>query len=282
MFPPHPRLQQGREQHAGAGRRREAVGGVSVSRVFRASLPRETARGTSLCRERDIPMTDTKKQSPENGLRRALDVEIVQNLLEVAELRGDLSACGTHRQRCEPPSRPSTARGTASSPSRRRSSGTPRPSRASRPSDPSSPPASRSSSPRSRTGCSGRSRPRSAPRHRPARCSSQRLAVRHQVIPRYLAQQRLGLRRLVAFAPAVSFSTSSSQTRRLESQHYGPLRRLASWTLYASRLSNENVLESSLLGPLRERVATRIPNAQDGALKKVHHAFLLVQVCLVG
>jgi len=37
-------------------------------------------------------MTDTKKQSPENGLRRALDVEIVQNLLEVAELRGEMRA----------------------------------------------------------------------------------------------------------------------------------------------------------------------------------------------
>ena len=37
-------------------------------------------------------MTDTKKQPPENGLRRALDVEIVQDLLEITELRGDLSA----------------------------------------------------------------------------------------------------------------------------------------------------------------------------------------------
>ena len=37
-------------------------------------------------------MTDTKKQPPENGLRRALDVEIVQNLLEVAELRGEMRA----------------------------------------------------------------------------------------------------------------------------------------------------------------------------------------------
>ena len=37
-------------------------------------------------------MTDPKKQSPENGLRRALDVEIVQNLLEVAELRGEMRA----------------------------------------------------------------------------------------------------------------------------------------------------------------------------------------------
>ena len=37
-------------------------------------------------------MTDAKKQSPENGLRRALDVEIVQNLLEVAELRGEMRA----------------------------------------------------------------------------------------------------------------------------------------------------------------------------------------------
>jgi len=37
-------------------------------------------------------MTDTKKPPPENGLRRALDVEIVQNLLEVAELRGEMRA----------------------------------------------------------------------------------------------------------------------------------------------------------------------------------------------
>ena len=37
-------------------------------------------------------MTDTKKQPPENGLRKALDVEIVQNLLEVAELRGEMRA----------------------------------------------------------------------------------------------------------------------------------------------------------------------------------------------
>ena len=37
-------------------------------------------------------MTDTKKQTPDNGLRRALDVEIVQNLLEVAELRGEMRA----------------------------------------------------------------------------------------------------------------------------------------------------------------------------------------------
>ena len=35
-------------------------------------------------------MTDTKRPPPENGLRRALDVEIVQNLLEVAELRGEM------------------------------------------------------------------------------------------------------------------------------------------------------------------------------------------------
>ncbi len=35
-------------------------------------------------------MPDAKKQQPENGLRRALDVEIVQNLLEVAELRGEM------------------------------------------------------------------------------------------------------------------------------------------------------------------------------------------------
>ena len=46
----------------------------------------------SLSRVREIPMTDTKKQPPENGLRRALDVEIVQNLLEVAELRGEMRA----------------------------------------------------------------------------------------------------------------------------------------------------------------------------------------------
>jgi len=37
-------------------------------------------------------MTETKKQPPENGLRRALDVEIVQNLLDVAELRGEMRA----------------------------------------------------------------------------------------------------------------------------------------------------------------------------------------------
>jgi type VI protein secretion system component VasF len=37
-------------------------------------------------------MTDTEKLSPENGLRRGLDVEIVQNLLEVAELRGEMRA----------------------------------------------------------------------------------------------------------------------------------------------------------------------------------------------
>ena len=37
-------------------------------------------------------MPDAKKQQPENGLRRALDVEIVQNLLEVAELRGEMRA----------------------------------------------------------------------------------------------------------------------------------------------------------------------------------------------
>ena len=37
-------------------------------------------------------MTDTKNQPPGNGLRRALDVEIVQNLLEVAELRGEMRA----------------------------------------------------------------------------------------------------------------------------------------------------------------------------------------------
>jgi len=37
-------------------------------------------------------MTDPKKRPPENGLRRALDVELVQNLLEVAELRGEMRA----------------------------------------------------------------------------------------------------------------------------------------------------------------------------------------------
>jgi len=37
-------------------------------------------------------MTEPKKQPPENGLRRALDIEIVQNLLEVAELRGEMRA----------------------------------------------------------------------------------------------------------------------------------------------------------------------------------------------
>ena len=37
-------------------------------------------------------MPEAKKQQPDNGLRRALDVEIVQNLLEVAELRGEMRA----------------------------------------------------------------------------------------------------------------------------------------------------------------------------------------------
>jgi len=37
-------------------------------------------------------MTESEKPLPENGLRRALDVEIVQNLLEVAELRGEMRA----------------------------------------------------------------------------------------------------------------------------------------------------------------------------------------------
>ena len=37
-------------------------------------------------------MTEPKTQPPENGLRKALDVEIVQNLLEVAELRGEMRA----------------------------------------------------------------------------------------------------------------------------------------------------------------------------------------------
>ena len=37
-------------------------------------------------------MTEPKTQPPENGLRKALDVEIVQNLLEVAELRGEIRA----------------------------------------------------------------------------------------------------------------------------------------------------------------------------------------------
>ncbi len=38
-------------------------------------------------------MPEQKKQPPpENGLRKALDVEIVQNLLEVAELRGEMRA----------------------------------------------------------------------------------------------------------------------------------------------------------------------------------------------
>jgi len=37
-------------------------------------------------------MTESKKPPPENGLRKALDVEIVQNLLEVAELRGEMRA----------------------------------------------------------------------------------------------------------------------------------------------------------------------------------------------
>ena len=37
-------------------------------------------------------MTDTTKPPFENGLRKALDVETVQNLLEVAELRGEMRA----------------------------------------------------------------------------------------------------------------------------------------------------------------------------------------------
>jgi len=37
-------------------------------------------------------MTEPKNLPPENGLRKALDIEIVQNLLEVAELRGEMRA----------------------------------------------------------------------------------------------------------------------------------------------------------------------------------------------
>ena len=37
-------------------------------------------------------MTDPKKRPPGNGLRRAPDAEIVQNLLKVAELRGEMRA----------------------------------------------------------------------------------------------------------------------------------------------------------------------------------------------
>ena len=37
-------------------------------------------------------MPPTKTPSPENGLRKALDVEIVHNLLQVAELRGEMRA----------------------------------------------------------------------------------------------------------------------------------------------------------------------------------------------
>jgi len=37
-------------------------------------------------------VTDPKKQPPETGLHRALDVEIAENLLEVAELRGEMCA----------------------------------------------------------------------------------------------------------------------------------------------------------------------------------------------
>ena len=37
-------------------------------------------------------MTAPKNPPPENGLRNALDVESVQNLLEVAELRGEMRA----------------------------------------------------------------------------------------------------------------------------------------------------------------------------------------------
>ena len=31
-----------------------------------------------------------EKKNPENGLRRALDVQLVENLMEVAELRGEM------------------------------------------------------------------------------------------------------------------------------------------------------------------------------------------------
>jgi len=37
-------------------------------------------------------MSDPKEPQPENGLRRALDVQLVGNLLDVAELRGELRA----------------------------------------------------------------------------------------------------------------------------------------------------------------------------------------------
>ena len=31
-----------------------------------------------------------EKKNPENGLRRALDIQLVENLMEVAELRGEM------------------------------------------------------------------------------------------------------------------------------------------------------------------------------------------------
>jgi len=37
-------------------------------------------------------MVDPQRQAREDGLSRALDVKIVQNLLEVAELRGEMRA----------------------------------------------------------------------------------------------------------------------------------------------------------------------------------------------
>jgi len=37
-------------------------------------------------------MSDPKEPQPQNGLRRALDVQLVENLLDVAELRGELRA----------------------------------------------------------------------------------------------------------------------------------------------------------------------------------------------
>jgi hypothetical protein len=45
-----------------------------------------------VCPAREIRMTDANTQPPGNGLRRALDAEVVQSLLEVAELRGEMRA----------------------------------------------------------------------------------------------------------------------------------------------------------------------------------------------
>jgi len=56
---------------------------------------------------------------------------------------------------------------------------------------------------------------------------------------------------------------------------------LASWTLYASRLSKEMLLDGALLRTFRERVPAWVPDAEDGALESVHHPFLLIEVGLV-